>query len=101
MFENIRGFFASGDWFRENQQIEELTDVVESSVPEYDYTGYYSWLEYGISQGYCTNVFCNTHDGYPMAESEEEAWDEGFDPCAFMVRVGPVADWDYPMDDIR
>lgn len=51
------------------------------------------WLEYGIEKGFCTPQFCNTHDGYPMHESEVNEWEEGGDPCAFMVRLGTEDDW--------
>ena len=69
-----------------------LTSGVEYSVPDFSYR---DWLLYGIERGYCTDVFCNTHDGYPMHPTEERAWDEGFDPCAFMVRLGNRDDWSY------
>ena len=51
------------------------------------------WLKYGIDQKYCTEQFCSTHDGFPMHETEEEAWDEGGDPCAHVVRLGSYDDW--------
>ena len=53
-----------------------------------------TWLNFGIEKGYCSEQFCNTHDGYPMHDSEEAEWDEGFDPCAHMVRLGSLEDWD-------
>ena len=89
--ETIRQFFASFSWWEENQGSKDLTEPVDYTGPELDYS---DWLRYGIERGYCTHVFCNTHDGYPMHESEEEAWDEGYDPCAFMVRLGTSDDWD-------
>ena len=52
------------------------------------------WLRFGIKSGYCTEQFCNTHAGYPMHDSEEQAWEEGSDPCAHMVRLGSLEDWD-------
>ena len=52
------------------------------------------WLRFGIEHGYCTEQFCNTHAGYPMHDSEEQAWEEGSDPCAHMVRLGSPEDWD-------
>ena len=33
-------------------------------------------LRFGIKHGYCTEQFCNTHAGYPMHDSEEQAWEE-------------------------
>ena len=52
------------------------------------------WLKFGIDNGYCTDQFCSTHDGGPMHESEELAWDRGDDPCLHMVRLGSYEDWD-------
>ena len=52
------------------------------------------WLKYGVKQGYCSEQFCDTHDGPPMHESEELAWEEGEDPCMHMVRLGQPSDWD-------
>jgi len=51
------------------------------------------WLEYGVKHGYCTEQFCDTHDGPPMHETEEDAWDRGGDPCMHMVRLGSYDDW--------
>jgi hypothetical protein len=51
------------------------------------------WIAYGLDHGYCSEQFCSTHDGYPMHETEEKAWDEGFDPCLHVVRLGSYEDW--------
>ena len=56
------------------------------------------WLKFGIDNGYCTDQFCNTHDGGPMHETEEIAWDQGNDPCQHVVRLGSYDDWEYPLD---
>lgn len=53
-----------------------------------------AWLQYGVDSGYCSEQFCDTHDGPPMHESEEFAWEEGGDPCLHMVRLGQFDDWD-------
>lgn len=53
------------------------------------------WLKYGVDNGYCTEQFCNTHDGMPMSESEEQAWEDGNDPCMHVVRLGTEEDWVY------
>jgi hypothetical protein len=52
------------------------------------------WIKYGVEQGYCSEQYCDTHDGAPMHESEEAAWDEGGDPCLHVVRLGSYDDWD-------
>jgi hypothetical protein len=53
------------------------------------------WLDYGIEHGYCSPQFCSTHDAAPMTDSEEKAWEEGFDPCMHVVRLGTTIDWEY------
>jgi len=54
------------------------------------------WYNLGVKNGYCSPQFCNTHDCYPMHETEKKAWDEGSDPCAHMVRLGSPEDWSLP-----
>jgi hypothetical protein len=45
------------------------------------------WLKYGYDQNWISDVFCNTHEGGPMTEEEEQEWNEGGDPCSFQIRV--------------
>lgn len=45
------------------------------------------WLRVGIENNFCTPTVCQTHDGVPMTEEEDEAWEEGLDPCVFVVRI--------------
>jgi len=45
------------------------------------------WLSFGIENSWCSKVFCNTHDGGPMTDEEEKEWNDGEDPCQFMVRI--------------
>jgi hypothetical protein len=52
------------------------------------------WLQYGIENGYCTEVFCDTHDGGPASTSEWLAFDEGLDLCRQVVRIGTVDEWE-------
>jgi hypothetical protein len=52
------------------------------------------WLTYGVENKFCTEQFCETHDGYPMHPSEAKAWEEGYDFCVHMVRLGSLEDWD-------
>jgi hypothetical protein len=57
------------------------------------------WLEFGIKNGYCSDQFCDTHDGPPMHESEEKAWEDGGDPCMHMVRLGTIEDWNISTEE--
>jgi hypothetical protein len=45
------------------------------------------WIEYGIKEGFCTAVYCDTHDGIPVTNAELEMWDQGEDPCHHSVRL--------------
>jgi hypothetical protein len=47
-----------------------------------------AWLEVGITNGWISKPFCNTHDGDPyMTEEEEKEWEEGGDPCLPVVKL--------------
>lgn len=46
-----------------------------------------TWLQLGINKNWITEPFCTTHDGDPyMTKEEEEAWEEGGDPCCHVVK---------------
>ena len=45
------------------------------------------WLAEGIEAGWCSEVFCGSHDTTPLSEVELEMWEEGDDPCSALVRV--------------
>jgi hypothetical protein len=46
------------------------------------------WIENGISRGWISKPFCYTHDGDPyITEEEEKEWEEGGDPCSFVVKL--------------
>lgn len=45
------------------------------------------WLKYGWEHGYCGPALCATHDGFPTDPEEEEALDDGYDPCMHLVRL--------------
>ncbi len=47
----------------------------------------YEWLSYGMEQGFCTDVVCETHDGIPQTMEEIVQWDAGEDPCVPAVRI--------------
>jgi hypothetical protein len=45
------------------------------------------WLEFGIAKGWVSDVFCDTHDGGPMTDEMNEAWENGEDPCNTHIKV--------------
>lgn len=49
------------------------------------------WLKVGVSRGWCGPAVCNTHDGIPMSEDEDERFESGEDPCVHIVRLYPDA----------
>ena len=57
---------------------------------------YEEWIEYGISNGFCSVPVCQTHEPVPMHETEERAWDEGGDPCCVVIRLGNESEWELP-----
>lgn len=64
-----------------------LTEYDRKAMSEEDVPEFWSWLQVGIDQGWCSNVVCSTHDGLPMTEEEMEEWDDGYDPCIYGVRM--------------
>ena len=47
-----------------------------------------AWLQMGITKGWVSEPFCNTHDGDPyMTEEEEKEWEDGGDPCLHVVKL--------------
>lgn len=46
-----------------------------------------NWFTVGRERGWISELACSTHDGTPWTPEEEVQWDDGFDPCAFIVRV--------------
>jgi hypothetical protein len=46
------------------------------------------WLQVGVTNKWVSPAFCNTHDGDPyMTEEEEQEWNNGGDPCMFVIKV--------------
>jgi hypothetical protein len=45
------------------------------------------WLRYGVENFFCGPIVCDTHDGAPMTEDEDDQFQEGYDPCVPVIRV--------------
>lgn len=45
------------------------------------------WLEIGHKNKWCSKIVCETHDGVPMTDAEMYEFDEGGDPCIFVIRM--------------
>jgi hypothetical protein len=50
------------------------------------------WVSYGMTQGWCGPAVCVPHDGVPTSVEEEDAYDEGDDPCVHIIRLYPDAE---------
>jgi len=47
----------------------------------------HEWISMGIRNGWVTAPLCSTHDGLGMTQAEVDEFDEGHDPCVFVLRL--------------
>lgn len=52
-----------------------------------DKPDFWDWLQFGIDLGWVSDGLCATHDGLAWTEEEEDAWEQGYDPCQPAIRV--------------
>lgn len=45
------------------------------------------WLAIGIEKGWCSPVFCWTHDAPPTSEAEDAEIEDGGEVCMFCTRL--------------
>ena len=51
-------------------------------------TDFDDWITQGITKGWISPPFCNTHEGDPyMSPEEEDEWESGGDPCLYVVKL--------------
>ena len=48
---------------------------------------FWAWLDFGVSNGWCSQSVCETHDGLPWTEEETVEWEDGNDFCVPAVRL--------------
>jgi len=48
---------------------------------------YFDWRDLGIANGWISEPFCDTHDVKFLTEEEEQAWENGEDPCMMVFRI--------------
>lgn len=46
-----------------------------------------AWIREGVKWGWISEPVCETHEGAPLNMREEQAFEEGDDPCVPVVRV--------------
>jgi hypothetical protein len=69
-----------------NEEFEEILKDIQSIESNFD--EFEIWLENGIERGWVTEPFCNTHEGDPyMNEQEQQEWEEGGDPCQVVIKI--------------
>lgn len=62
-------------------------DPKQIEAIQQEWEDYATWLRRGISNGWISEVVCDTHEGLPMTDEEMEEWDGGWDICIPAVRV--------------
>ena len=50
------------------------------------------WLQLGIHAGFCDPPVCNTHEGVDLTDEENDAFEDGDDPCIHVVRLRELDD---------
>ena len=72
-----------------NYSMEEFEKILKDiQDKDLDYKEFEIWLENGIERGWVTEPFCNTHEGDPyMNEEEQQEWEEGGDPCQVVIKI--------------
>lgn len=75
----LTGIFFAGYWIGRDVESKNLTHLTDA---EYD-----RWLAHGITHQWISDPFCQTHDGGPLRDWEEEEFDDGGDPCVLTVRL--------------
>lgn len=58
-----------------------------STTPPLDFPTFVAWLNFGVSEGWVSEISCATHAGIPTTTAEDEEEEEGYDPCLFVLRV--------------
>ena len=52
------------------------------------------WIQYGIERGFCSEQYCDTHDGFPYSPTEGELLKNGNNICIHSVRLGDEKWWE-------
>ena len=48
---------------------------------------FFEWRDLGIANKWISEPFCDTHDTGYMTDEEEQAWENGEDPCMMVFRI--------------
>jgi hypothetical protein len=68
---------------------EEFDEILKDiQALESDFDEFEIWMENGISRGWISSPFCNTHEGDSyMTDEEMKEWEEGGDPCQVIFKI--------------
>lgn len=58
-----------------------------------------AWLRTGMDSGWCGPPVCDTHDGTPTTEGEDDAFMDGDDPCVHVLRLYPDSETKTAVED--
>ena len=47
----------------------------------------HEWLKFGLEKGYCSEIYCQTHDLPPLSPEELAQLEEDGELCVFAVKV--------------
>lgn len=59
-----------------------------------DLDDFFDWLNHGVYKGWVSFPVCGTHGDVALDEEESESFEDGYDPCVFVLRV-----WSKNIDD--
>jgi hypothetical protein len=82
----VDNYCRNGYTYNMSEEWEEILNNIQDK--DLDYKEFEIWLENGIERGWVTEPFCNTHEGDPyMNEEEQQEWEEGGDPCQVVIKI--------------
>ena len=73
--------YTAPDW----SNLEQHKLLIESELKAK--MDYFDWRDLGISNGWISEPFCDTHDAKFLTDEEEQAWENGEDPCMMVFRI--------------
>lgn len=59
-----------------------------------DLDDFFDWLNHGVYKGWVSLPVCDSHEGVPLSDEEAAEFDDGYDPCVFVLRI-----WSQNIDD--
>ena len=57
------------------------------------------WLQHGVDRGWSSTMVCETHDGVPRTEEEQENLGSNGETCVHIVRIYLDTDLDEELND--